>query len=183
MVIAFSGKAQSIDGLSLSLPLHRFKITSGFGYRMHPVTGVKNSFHSGIDLRAKSDTVFSILQGRVVKISSDPVIGGYIVVSHGEFTSIYGHLSKSMVSVGEIVISGTSLGISGSSGRVTGEHLHFGLKFKGYFVNPLKLLYLFTTIKNHKLFLLLLDSSEVSSPDTPILIKEKTLLTTKTEIQ
>lgn len=152
--------AQTFDGLKSSLPLRQFEVNSYFGYRIHPVTGIKNSFHSGIDLRAKCDTVFSILPGQVVKVSSDRVIGNYIVVHHGSFTSIYGHLSKSLVSVECLVGSASPLGISGATGRVTGEHLHFGVKLKSTFIDPLRFLYLLSGLNGQELFFFLRDRTD-----------------------
>jgi murein DD-endopeptidase MepM/ murein hydrolase activator NlpD len=161
VVLLFFGvaNAQSFDGLRLSLPLRGFKINSGFGYRTHPVTAIKNSFHAGIDLHARSDTVFSILPGKVVTVASDLIIGNYIVITHGAYTSIYGHLSTSLVSGGNLVASGTSIAISGNTGRVTGEHLHFGLRHKGVFVDPLRMIYLFSNMDKEELYLFLNDFS------------------------
>jgi murein DD-endopeptidase MepM/ murein hydrolase activator NlpD len=139
--------------------LREFKINSGFGYRTHPVTGIKNSFHAGIDLHAKSDTVFSILPGKLVKVASDLIIGNYIVIAHGAYTSIYGHLSISLISVGTFVASGTPIAISGGTGRVTGEHLHLGLRHKGVFVDPLRVIYLFSNMDKEELYLFLNDFS------------------------
>jgi murein DD-endopeptidase MepM/ murein hydrolase activator NlpD len=167
--------AQSFDVLRLSLPLHRFKINSGFGYRTHPVSGIKNSFHTGIDLEAKSDTVFAILPGKVVKVSSDLIIGNYIVIAHGAYTSVYGHLSTSLVSRGDLVASGTSIAVSGNTGRVTGEHLHFGLKHKGVFVDLLRMIFLFSNMDKEELYLFLNDFVEPKKPpDLAIQVEEKT---------
>lgn len=167
LIISFTVSAQSVDKVTLSLPLRQFKINSGFGYRIHPVTGIKKSFHTGIDLWARSDTIFSILPGKVIKVSADLIIGNYIVISHGAFTSIYGHLSKSFVDNGDFVNSGSSIAISGNTGRVTGEHLHFGLKYKGSFLNPLKFLYLFNDLTSSELLLFLTDPAQVEKLDKP----------------
>ena len=75
--------------------------------------------------------------------------------------SIYGHLSKSLVSIGSLVASGTSIAISGKTGRVTGHHLHFGLKHNGGFIDPLKMLYLFDKLEGNELYLFLNDLIEV----------------------
>jgi len=168
-------QAQSFDGLMLSLPLRQFKVNSGFGQRTHPVTGQKNVFHTGIDLFARSDTVFAILPGKVIKVSSDLVTGNYIIISHGPYSSIYGHLSKSLVSIGSLVASGTLIAISGNTGRVTGEHLHFGIKHHGRFVDPLKMLYLFSKLDGEELYLFLNDLFEVEKPpDLDIQVEDRT---------
>lgn len=176
-VLLFLGvaHAQSLDGLRLSLPLRAFKINSGFGTRTHPVTGIKNSFHTGIDLYAKSDTVFAILPGKIVKVSSDLIIGNYILIAHGAYISIYGHLSKSLVSEGNLVASWTSIAISGHTGRVTGEHLHFGLKHNGVFVDPIRMLYLFSNMNKTALYLFLNDLIDVKKlPGPSIQVGAKT---------
>jgi murein DD-endopeptidase MepM/ murein hydrolase activator NlpD len=121
------------------LPLRQVHLTSGYGYRLHPVTG-KYSFHSGIDLRARSDTVFAILPGHVSGIHVDPFLGLYIRLDHGEFQSTYGHLSQLLVLPGDSVLAGSPIAITGCSGRVTGEHLHFSIRFSGRYVNPLAFL-------------------------------------------
>lgn len=156
MLLFFSfAHAQSFDSLRLSLPLAKFKVNSGFGSRTHPVTGKKNVFHAGIDLKARSDTVFAILPGKVVKISFNGIIGTYIIIAHGAYTSIYGHLSTTLVNAGNFVASGNPIAITGITGRVTGEHLHFGMKHRGRFVDPLGSLYSFSKLRGDELYLYL----------------------------
>jgi murein DD-endopeptidase MepM/ murein hydrolase activator NlpD len=164
LLFSAAAQAQSFDGLMLSLPLRQFRVNSGFGQRTHPVTRQKNVFHTGIDLYARSDTVFSILPGKVIKVSSDLVIGNYIIIAHGAYSSVYGHLSNSFVSVGDLVASGTSIAISGHTGRVTGEHLHFGLKHKRIFIDPLRMLYLFGKLNGYEIYLFLNDLIGVEKP-------------------
>jgi murein DD-endopeptidase MepM/ murein hydrolase activator NlpD len=118
------------------LPLRHLTLTSGYGYRVHPVTG-KFSFHSGIDLRAHQDTVFAVMPGLVGHVGYDPVTGVHIRLVSGDFTLLYGHLSQVFVLAGDSVGACSPLGISGSSGRVTGEHLHFSIAFRQVPVNPL----------------------------------------------
>jgi murein DD-endopeptidase MepM/ murein hydrolase activator NlpD len=160
-------QAQSFDKLKLSLPLREFKINSGFGNRTHPVTRRMNVFHTGIDLYARSDTVFAILPGKVIKVSSDLVTGNYIIIAHGAYSSVYGHLSNSFVRVGDLVASGTSIAISGHTGRVTGEHLHFGIKHKRSFIDPLRMLYLFGKLNGYELYLFLNDLIEFEKHSCP----------------
>lgn len=122
------------------LPLRHLRLNSVYGWRIHPVTG-KFQYHKGIDLAARYDTVFSILDGTVDKIGYNRLIGNYILVDHtGETQSLYGHLSVIAVLPGEQVSAGQSIGISGSSGRVTGPHLHFSIKYRGREISPLAFL-------------------------------------------
>lgn len=121
------------------LPLRHLSLTSGYGYRVHPITGLVR-FHAGIDLRARQDTVFAVMPGRVDFVGYDPVPGVHIRLCSGDFTFVYGHLSQVFVLAGDSVNSCTPLGITGSSGRVTGEHLHFSISFRQVPVNPLHFL-------------------------------------------
>lgn len=120
----------------LALPLRHLALTSGYGYRVHPVTG-QYCFHAGIDLRARQDTAFSVMSGRIDFVGYDPVTGVHIRVCSSDFAFLYGHLSQVFVTPGDSVNSCTPLGVTGSSGRVTGEHLHFSVSYKQVPVNPL----------------------------------------------
>jgi murein DD-endopeptidase MepM/ murein hydrolase activator NlpD len=118
-----------------SLPLDDFFLTSGFGYRSDPFSG-EIKFHRGIDLKTKRSKVLSILHGTVVSVGNDPLLGIFVKVQHGNYESIYGHLSQSFVTKGEHVLPGSILGISGSTGRATGDHLHLSIKKGKEYVNP-----------------------------------------------
>jgi murein DD-endopeptidase MepM/ murein hydrolase activator NlpD len=123
----------------LALPLRHLVLTSGYGYRVHPVTG-QFCFHSGVDLQARRDTVFAVMPGRVAFVGYDRLTGVHIRLASGDFTLLYGHLSQVFVLAGDSVNSCTPLGITGSSGRVTGEHLHFSVSYRQVPVNPLHFL-------------------------------------------
>jgi murein DD-endopeptidase MepM/ murein hydrolase activator NlpD len=132
------------------LPLRHLQLTSGYGYRVHPLTG-RCQFHSGIDLHARNDTVFAVLSGRAVAVGYDPLLGFYVRLGHGDFETVYGHLSQLFVLPGDSVLSGSPLGISGHSGRVTGEHLHFAVCYRNRAIDPLKFLTLLINFNsNHK---------------------------------
>ncbi|RKR80624.1 peptidase M23-like protein [Mucilaginibacter gracilis] len=123
-----------------ALPLRSLQVTSGFGYRIHPVTGLKQ-FHNGVDLRAHQDTVFAVMDGMVVQSGYDRLLGFYIKVAHAmHLISIYGHLSVPWVFSGETVTMGQTLGLTGCSGRTTGEHLHFSILYSGRYIDPLQFL-------------------------------------------
>jgi murein DD-endopeptidase MepM/ murein hydrolase activator NlpD len=128
------------DRLNFSFPLKRLRLTSKFGWRVHPITG-KFQFHKGVDLAARHDTVFCILNGVVSGIGYNAYIGDYIIVVHpGDVQSIYGHLSVISVLPNEQVVAGQAIGITGATGRVTGEHLHFSIKYQGMELSPLEFL-------------------------------------------
>ena len=128
-------KEQVACYLSVCYPLSSVKINSPYGYRKDPFTG-KRKFHNGIDLHARSAKVFAMMQGRVLKVGQDKVSGKYVTLQHGNFTVSYCHLSQVSVSKGKIVKAGEVVGITGSTGRSTGEHLHITCKYKGYVINP-----------------------------------------------
>ena len=121
--------------LSVCYPLSRIKINSPYGYRKDPFTG-KRKFHNGIDLHARSSKVFAMMQGRVIAVGQDKVSVKYVTLRHGNFTVSYCHLSQISVSQGQDVLSGDVVGITGNTGRSTGEHLHITIRQKGEYVNP-----------------------------------------------
>lgn len=122
-----------------SLPLINLRVTSGFGYRVHPVTK-KYGLHRGVDFAARCDPVLNILNGTVTDTGFNPFLGKYVKISHGDFQSIYGHLSQILVIPGEPATVGQVIGVTGATGRVTGEHLHFSIMFKDKYINPLHFL-------------------------------------------
>lgn len=136
MLVPFMLCGQTID---YSPPLDRLKVTSPFGYRIHPISG-KTSHHNGVDFAARSDPVLNVLNGRVKETGKHKLLGKYIRIAYGEIETIYGHLSHILVSPYDTVIAGQPIAITGSTGRVTGEHLHFSVKFNGKFLDPLKFL-------------------------------------------
>lgn len=115
-------------------------ITSPYGYRKDPFTG-KMRFHHGLDLKSNSSTVLSMLGGKVKKTGYEKKgLGNYITMKYGDFELTYGHLSTILVSEKDFVPPGHPLGVSGSTGRSTGDHLHLSLKHKGKKTNPLPFL-------------------------------------------
>ena len=131
---------------SFTYPLKSIKVTSPYGYRRDPFTG-KQSWHNGIDLQAKNKYVYSMIEGKVEKVGYDNRSGNYIILRHADFTISYCHLSKVYLATNAMVCPGTIIGRSGSTGRVTGEHLHLVTKHKGTIFNPE---ILFCYINSHK---------------------------------
>lgn len=120
----------------LALPLHHLSVTSGFGPRIHPVMQLV-AFHAGVDLRADHDTVYAMTNGRV-KAGYSPLLGNYIRIGAGDLEFVYGHLSQLFVLTGDSVAVDQPVAISGSTGRVTGPHLHFAVRYRGNYIDPLK---------------------------------------------
>lgn len=120
----------------LSLPLDSIYVTSKFGKRSDPFTG-KRKQHYGIDLRASSSEIYSIMPGKIKKVGYEKKgLGNYIKIEHGDFEVIYGHLHTAIGEVGDFIPAGTLVGISGNTGRSTAPHLHFAIKYKGRYVDP-----------------------------------------------
>lgn len=125
--------AELWKGLSFIFPLAMpAPITSGFGWRVHPVSGDRR-FHSGTDLGAPMGT--PVLAAADGKVALSDWLNGYglaIILSHQDDTreTLYGHLSEVFVKPGQWVEKGTVIGRVGSTGLSTGPHLHFELRQK-----------------------------------------------------
>ena len=124
---------------SITYPLKSIKITSPYGYRRDPFTG-KRSWHNGLDLRAKNEPAYAMMEGIVEKIGYDSRSGNYVTLKHGNYHVSYCHLSSVIVGKGERVFSGTIVGVTGNTGRSTGCHLHLTCKKDGESFNPTILL-------------------------------------------
>lgn len=123
-------------------PLRNYRLTSGFGPRVNPVTGDFRN-HNGLDLAAPAGTeVYAVRDGTVTETGEDAVYGKYVVIGHAEgWASLYGHLSKIETSLRRRVESGTLIGKVGSTGQSTGPHLHFELRQNGKAQDPGKYLF------------------------------------------
>jgi murein DD-endopeptidase MepM/ murein hydrolase activator NlpD len=119
------------------LPLKHLYLTSAFGYRVNPMSH-KYRLHSGTDFRAHSDTVYTIISG-AANAGYDTNLGIYIRVVNNDLQVIYGHLSRVLKL--DSVKAGEPVAITGATGRVTGEHLHLAIKYRGQAIDPLKFLY------------------------------------------
>lgn len=115
------------------------KTTSKFGYRIHPVTK-KRQFHRGIDLKAAMRTsVYATADGIVkfVQPKNKGAFGRVIIISHNYgFETVYAHLQKTKVKVGDIIRKGDLIALSGNSGKSTGPHLHYEIKYASKVLDP-----------------------------------------------
>ena len=135
-----SKQKQWISGYpSITYPLKSIKVTSPYGYRCDPFTG-KQSWHNGLDLRAKNEPAYAMMDGIVEKVGYDNRSGNYVTLRHGNFYISYCHLSSIIVRKGEYVYPGIIVGVTGNTGRSTGGHLHLTCKKDGKSVNPTILL-------------------------------------------
>lgn len=126
---------------TMSWPL-RAAITSPFGYRRHPIFGVRK-FHTGVDLAGPNHSPIKAADSGDVLYSG--WYGGYgkvVIVGHGNgMATLYAHMSKAAVGVGHNVKKGDVVGYEGSTGFSTGPHLHFEVRVDGKPNNPLNFLH------------------------------------------
>lgn len=120
-------------------PLLAPRLSSGYGIRNHPIKKVIKH-HNGVDLAAPEKShVRAIASGMVVFAGELRGYGKVVTIKHpDDYISLYGHLSSIDVEVGQVISSGTLVGRVGSTGHVTGPHLHFEWRKGGKSINPLK---------------------------------------------
>jgi murein DD-endopeptidase MepM/ murein hydrolase activator NlpD len=138
-----------------SFPVENFQAyTSPFGYRSSPDGSSSQEFHRGLDLAAPEGSyIRNWWAGKVVEVSDNSACGTSVVIESGEWEHIYCHMSGYTESAdgkkyvldrsgglqifeGQVVPAGTRIGRVGMTGRTTGPHLHWGLKFSGQWVDP-----------------------------------------------
>ncbi len=120
-------------------PVPYYTLTSPFGMRIHPIHKVWK-MHNGVDMAAAQGTpIYAAKSGKVTVASFQAGGAGYYVsINHGDgFSSIYMHMTHFIVSPGQYVTAGQVIGYVGSTGGSTGPHLHFGISYKGTYVNPM----------------------------------------------
>lgn len=125
------------------LPVSGGWYSSNFGYRIDPFTGLR-AFHEGMDFMAGIGEPVHAAAGGVVIVSEfHPQYGNMIDIDHGNgLTTRYAHMSRRIVKVGDVVLSGAKIGEVGGTGRATGPHLHFEVRQNGAPLNPARFLHL-----------------------------------------
>jgi hypothetical protein len=115
---------------------------SGFGMRLHPIHGVQK-MHYGIDFNCKKGTPIQASgKGKVVWAGNRGDYGKCVIIDHGYgFKSLYGHMSKILIKNGAEVERGAKIGLVGSTGGSTGDHLHYEVHKDGKQVNPIQFCY------------------------------------------
>jgi murein DD-endopeptidase MepM/ murein hydrolase activator NlpD len=122
-------------------PANIRKVTNGYGWRKNPFTGKNKEFHKGMDIGVRYGWVRSTKYGKVTFAGWMGGYGNAVIIAHpGGWKSLYGHLSKIIVSEGQYVNQGQNIAVSGNSGRSTGPHVHFELIKQGDHTNPKKYL-------------------------------------------
>ena len=124
-------------GQMFSIPTTITRISSVFGYRVHPITGVRTK-HMGVDIPGRLNTpVYAARKGKVIFAGYSGGYGNLVIVRHDKgYTTYYGHLNSITTKAGATVGVGVMIGRMGSTGRSTGSHLHFEVRRNGVALNP-----------------------------------------------
>ncbi|HPC38226.1 MAG TPA: M23 family metallopeptidase [Exilispira sp.] len=119
-------------------------LTSNFGTRIDPFT-YKPTFHGGVDIAVPVGTnVYAAMPGKIVFTGFKGDYGNLVIIEHGfGYETYYGHLSKILVKAGEQVDFSKVIALSGNTGKTTGPHLHFEIRYNKKRINPLNLFLLF----------------------------------------
>lgn len=129
---------KTYDGGVFAWPAPSYtRISDDYGNRMHPTLGVQQ-FHNGIDMAAPGGSpILAAYNGTVVAAAYSSSMGNYIMIDHGDnLYTIYMHASALYVSKGAEVVKGQKIAAVGTTGRSTGNHLHFSVRLNGSYVNP-----------------------------------------------
>jgi murein DD-endopeptidase MepM/ murein hydrolase activator NlpD len=115
------------------------RLSSPFGYRVHPITG-NVKLHSGLDISAAQGTnAYATADGVVTLSRYNGGYGNEVMIKHAfGFETLYGHLEVRLASVGQYIKRGTVIGLVGSTGFSTGPHLHYEVKKNGVKIDPIK---------------------------------------------
>lgn len=131
-------QGRKYDGGVFTWPAPSYtRISDEYGNRMHPTLGIER-FHNGIDMAAPGGSaILAAYDGTVVAAAYSSSMGNYIMIDHGDnLYTIYMHASALYVSKGAEVSKGQTIAAVGSTGRSTGNHLHFSVRLNGNYVNP-----------------------------------------------
>lgn len=129
---------RTYDGGMFAWPAPSYtRISDDYGYRIHPILNVKQ-FHNGVDMAAPGGSpILAAYNGTVVSAAYSSSMGNYIMIDHGDnLYTIYMHASALYVSKGQEVVKGQKIAAVGTTGRSTGNHLHFSVRLNGSYVSP-----------------------------------------------
>lgn len=135
---AATNPKRKYDGGMFAWPAPSYtRISDDYGNRTHPILGVQQ-FHNGIDMAAPGGSpILAAYDGKVVAAAYSSSMGNYIMIDHGDnLYTIYMHASALYVSKGAEVVKGQKIAAVGTTGRSTGNHLHFSVRLNGSYVSP-----------------------------------------------
>jgi len=135
----------------IPIKISDYSVASGYGYRKDPIYG-STAFHAGLDFAAAMGTpVYATADGRVTEAGWAGGYGNKIDIDHGfNYLTRYGHLSQIDVKPGEAIKRGQKIGLVGSTGKSTGPHLHYEVRFKGEPQNPVNYYFLDVTPEQYE---------------------------------
>ena len=115
------------------------KLLSGFGYRIHPIFKVRK-MHAGIDFTAPRGTPIQATgNGKIIKAGRGSGYGNRVIIDHGYgYQTLYAHMDRIDVKVGQTVTRGEKIGLVGNTGASTAPHCHYEVIYKGQKVNPIQ---------------------------------------------
>ncbi len=128
----------SYDGGMFKFPLASYtRVSDDYGMRIHPTLNVEQ-FHNGVDFAApKGTAIYAAYDGVVVAATYSASMGNYVMIDHGDsLYTIYMHASALYVEKDDVVVRGETIAAVGSTGRSTGNHLHFSVRKNGEYVSP-----------------------------------------------
>lgn len=131
-------QGRKYDGGVFTWPAPSYtRISDDYGNRIHPTLGIQQ-FHNGVDMAAPGGSpILAAYDGKVVAADYNASMGNYIMIDHGDsLYTIYMHASALYVSKGAEVSKGSKIAAVGTTGRSTGNHLHFSVRLNGNYVNP-----------------------------------------------
>lgn len=137
-IIQNSGTVLTYDGGMFKFPLASYtRISDDYGNRIHPTLGIQQ-FHNGVDFAAPAGTaIYAAYDGVVVAATYSGSMGNYVMIDHGDgLYTIYMHASALYVKKDDIVTRGETIAAVGTTGRSTGNHLHFSVRKDGAYVSP-----------------------------------------------
>lgn len=133
-----NGMVLVYDGGRFTWPAPSYvAITDNFGYRRDPING-STSYHSGIDMAAPGGSaILAAYDGVVVAADYNWSMGNYVMINHGGgLYTVYMHSSKLLCKKDDMVLRGEKIALVGTTGRSTGNHLHFSVRLNGQYVDP-----------------------------------------------
>ena len=139
LIMKVDSDIKLIRPIPLGFPVDATRISSGFGRRTDPMNG-RNAFHDGIDLSGKRRSeVKATADGKVIERGYNDTYGWYVRIDHGnDYTTMFAHNAKIVARWGTDVKRGDVIALLGNTGRSTGPHLHYEVRYKGRPINPAK---------------------------------------------